>query len=90
MAGAARYGTARGDAGVNLLTAGHRRHVHPYFWVPAGCETHPASGKPDPNAPPVPAQNSLSAHLMCVSRPPTLGSLDAVDLQALEVGDQFA
>jgi hypothetical protein len=36
------------------------------------------------------SSNSLSAHLQHVSRPPTLGSLDAVDLQALEVGDQLA
>jgi hypothetical protein len=33
---------------------------------------------------------SLSAHLKHVSRPPALGTLDAVDLQALELGDQFS
>ena len=32
---------------------------------------------------------SLSAHLTSVSRPPTLGTLDAANLQALEVGDEF-
>jgi hypothetical protein len=36
------------------------------------------------------SSNSLSAHLKHVSRPPALGTLDAVDLQALELGDQFS
>jgi hypothetical protein len=44
------------------------RHAYPYFWVPVGCETHPASGKPAPNAPPVPALQGDTGWLFMANR----------------------
>ncbi len=43
------------------------RHAYPYFWVPAGCETRPASGKPALNAPPVPAHQGDTGWLFVTS-----------------------
>jgi len=42
-------------------------HAYPYFWVPAGCETRPASGKPAPNAPPVPTHQGDTGWLFVTS-----------------------
>lgn len=44
------------------------RHAFPYFWVPVDCETRPASGKPTPNAPPVPAQKGDTGWLLMANR----------------------
>jgi len=41
------------------------RHAYPYFWVPVGCET---SGKPAPNAPPVPAHQGDTGWLFMANR----------------------
>ncbi|MGH9110305.1 MAG: hypothetical protein ACRDY3_12740 [Acidimicrobiales bacterium] len=44
------------------------RHAYPYFWVPIGCETHPASGKPAPDAPPAPAPQGDTGWLFATNR----------------------
>ncbi len=43
------------------------RHAYPYFWVPAGCETGTPSGKPGPDAPPVPAHQGDTGWLFVTS-----------------------
>ena len=43
------------------------RHAYPYFWVPAGCETGTPSGKPGPDAPPVPAPQEDTGWLFAAS-----------------------
>jgi len=43
------------------------RHAYPYFWVPAGCETGTPSGKPGPDAPPVPAHQGDTGWLFVPS-----------------------
>jgi site-specific DNA recombinase len=44
------------------------RHAYPYFWVPAGCETGTPSGKPGPDAPPVPARQGDTGWLFMANR----------------------
>ena len=44
------------------------RHAYPYFWVPAGCETGTPSGKPGPDAPPVPAHQGDTGWLFMANR----------------------
>jgi hypothetical protein len=44
------------------------RHAYPYFWVPPGCETATPSGKPAPNAPPVPTRQGDTGWLFVTSR----------------------
>jgi len=48
------------------------RHAYPYFWVPAGCGTLPASGKPGPDAPPVSAHQGDTGWLFVTSGGPAL------------------
>ncbi len=43
------------------------RHAYPYFWVPAGCETGTSSGKPGPDAPPVPSRQEDTGWLFVTS-----------------------
>ena len=43
------------------------RRACPYFWVPAGCETGTPSGKPGPDAPPVPAHQGDTGWLFVTS-----------------------
>ncbi|MHB1554501.1 MAG: hypothetical protein ACYCSX_15025 [Acidimicrobiales bacterium] len=44
------------------------RHAYPYFWVPAGCETGTPSGKPGPDAPPVPSRQGDTGWLFMANR----------------------
>ncbi len=44
------------------------RHAYPYFWVPAGCETGTPSGKPGPDAPPVPSRQGDTGWLFIANR----------------------
>ena len=44
------------------------RRACPYFWVPAGCETGTPSGKPGPDAPPVPAHQGDTGWLFMAHR----------------------
>ena len=43
------------------------RHVYPYFWAPDGCETGMPSGKPAPDAPPVPSRQGDTGWLFVTS-----------------------
>jgi site-specific DNA recombinase len=43
------------------------RHAYPYFWVPAGGETGTPSGKPGPDAPPVPSHQGDTGWLFVTS-----------------------
>ncbi|MDA8314567.1 MAG: recombinase family protein, partial [Actinomycetota bacterium] len=44
------------------------RHAYPYFWVPLGCETGTPSGKPAPNAQPVPTHQGDTGWLFVADR----------------------
>ena len=44
------------------------RHAFPYFWVPAGCETGTPSGKPGPDASPVPSRQGDTGWLLLAHR----------------------
>ncbi|MHB1928996.1 MAG: recombinase family protein [Acidimicrobiales bacterium] len=55
------------------------RHAYPFFWVPAGGETGTPSGKPGPDAPPVPAHQGDTGWLFVTSRHVRGGALSVFE-----------
>jgi len=65
-------GTTRiGDFGEFLAGATEikmRAAISPYFWVPAGCESGTPSGRPGPDAPPMPSRQGNIGWLFMANR----------------------